>query len=241
MASKKITETLKQINAPQNIDNKLGYLKRLPYTLTEEQLTFCKAVYDSKNIGVFCNAKAGSSKTTLAIGMAMLMTLEYFMFDGIVYVISPCEENKLGFQPGTISDKTKSYMDPLYQALATWGYEPHKYVKDENNPESIKKGEAIIEAIPHTFLRGKNLSKKFVIIDEAQNYLLPDLKKTLTRIHDDCKCLIIGHQGQIDLKYPQDSGFTKYLENSRGKDFMETVSLTKNYRGKFSNWADEVI
>lgn len=67
-----------------------------------------------------------------------------------------------------------------------------------------------------------------------------DLKKTLSRAHDDCKVVVIGHTGQIDLKYPQDSGFDKYLNAAERVDFIETVELTKNYRGKFSNWADEV-
>ena len=53
MASKKQQKYQNKLIRLKNIDNKLGYLKRLPYTLTEEQLTFCKAVYDPQNIAVF--------------------------------------------------------------------------------------------------------------------------------------------------------------------------------------------
>ena len=189
--------------------------------MTEEQWNFIKAIWNKKNIGVFVNARAGSSKTTLAVGMAMLMAYEYKMYKSIYYIISPCEEDKLGFVPGSIEDKSAMYMEPLRQALINWGF-------------------AIIRAIPHTFLRGYDIENSIVICEEAQNYRLHDLKKTLTRIHDDCKAIVIGHDGQVDLKYPADSGFIKYLQAGAKQDFIDIVELTENFRGKLSNWADEV-
>lgn len=241
MATKKsvIENKETKIDIPQDI-TKCMFFQRLPYALTEEQWNFVKAVWDEKNIGIFVNAKAGSSKTTLAVGMAMLMAYEFKMYKNIYYVISPCEEDKLGFSPGTIEEKTSMYMEPLRQALINWGYNPDKLIVSDSNIDNLKKGEAIIKAIPHTFLRGYDIDNCIVICEEAQNYRLYDLKKTLTRVHDNCKAIVIGHDGQIDLKYPADSGFIKYLNAGRKQEFIASVELTENFRGKLSNWADEV-
>ena len=90
MGSKKVTTENKEtkIDIPQDI-TKCLFFQRLPYRLTEEQWNFVKAVWNKKNIGVFVNARAGSSKTTLAVGMAMLMAYEYKMYKNIYYIISP--------------------------------------------------------------------------------------------------------------------------------------------------------
>ena len=106
--------------------------------------------------------------------------------------------------------------------------------------ENVKNGTAIINAIPSTFLRGRNFQNSFVIIDEIQNATTHEIKKILSRCHDNCKILCLGHTGQIDLKFPQDSGFSRYLDSARKQDFIEIVELTKDYRGKFSQWADSI-
>lgn len=237
--AKKVVNEVEKIDIPQDI-TKCMFFQRLPYLLTQEQWEFVKAVWDKNNIGVFVNARAGSSKTTLTVGMAMLMAYEYKMYKNIYYIISPCEEDKLGFVPGTIEDKSAMYMEPLRQALINWGYNPDKHIANDSNADSVKNGDAIIRAIPHTFLRGYDIDNSIIICEEAQNYRLHDLKKTLTRVHDNCKVIVIGHDGQVDLKYPADSGFVKYLESGRKQEFIKIVELTENFRGKLSNWADNV-
>ena len=89
MATKKSTTVVdkeSKVDIPQDI-TKCLFFQRLPYRLTEEQWNFIKAVWNKKNIGVFVNARAGSSKTTLAVGMAMLMAYEYKMYKNIYYII----------------------------------------------------------------------------------------------------------------------------------------------------------
>jgi phosphate starvation-inducible protein PhoH len=75
-----------------------------------------------------------------------------------------------------------------------------------------------------------------VIIDEAQNYTVGELKKVLTRIHDTSKVIVIGHTGQIDIK--GESGFAKYMAWFEGQERCEVCQLTKNYRGWLSTYAD---
>ena len=96
----------------------------------------------------------------------------------------------------------------------------------------------------HTFLRGNTIENKVVIVDEAQNYYTDELQKTLTRLKDSCKIIIIGHTGQIDLyKNRENSGFDKYLAHfSKVKDDprVKICKLVNNYRGWFSKYADAI-
>lgn len=241
MATKKSSTetTVKKINVPENIRDCV-FFKRLPFKLDEEQWKFIEAVWNKNNIGVFCNACAGSSKTTLATAMALLMTNEFRIYDNIYYIVSPCQESTLGYLPGGLTSKTQYYCDPLIDAITTCGYDPNKLIINEEDMDGVKNGTAIINAIPSTFLRGRNFKKSFVIVDEIQNATTNDIRKILSRCHDDCKVLCIGHMGQIDLKFPQDSGFSKYLDSARKQDFIEIVELTKDYRGEFSKWSDKV-
>jgi len=99
---------------------------------------------------------------------------------------------------------------------------------------------AWVEAKSHTFLRGGNIKGSTVIIDEAQNLTRGELKKVLTRIHPDTTVIMIGHDGQIDLKKPEKSGFTPYLEHFSGESYVKVVELTKNFRGPLAQKADEL-
>ena len=101
---------------------------------------------------------------------------------------------------------------------------------------SRKKGEAFVKMLTHTYLRGTNLQKKVVILDESQNYTVAELKKVLTRCHDSCKVIVIGHTGQIDIR--GDSGFDKYLKHFEGQEKCAVCRLTTNHRGWLSTYAD---
>jgi predicted ribonuclease YlaK len=79
------------------------------------------------------------------------------------------------------------------------------------------------------------------VIDEAQNFTVSELRKILTRIHDNCKVIVIGHDGQCDLKNPQLSGFTRYIEHFREESYVGVVKLSKNFRGRLANKADELL
>ena len=101
-----------------------------------------------------------------------------------------------------------------------------------------RKGEGFVKMLTHTYLRGTNLKQKIVILDESQNYTVAELKKVLTRCHDSCKIIVIGHTGQIDIK--GGSGFQKYLEHFQGQEKCAVCKLTTNHRGWLSTYADEL-
>ena len=225
-------------NAPKSLENEQFYGLRLD----EEQQIFRDSIYDPNKLVVLCNAKAGTGKTTIALAVANLL-VQYGLYDKITYIISPTQEQRQGFLPGDQTSKTEPYMQPLIDALMTLGINPGTSIISENNIQSLKNGTAYIEFVADTYLRGVNFENRVVIIDEAQNFYFDDLKKTLTRIHDNCKIILIGHTAQCDIyKKPERTGFKPYLEafNNCNDDRLEVCELTINHRGWFSNFCDNV-
>lgn len=90
----------------------------------------------------------------------------------------------------------------------------------------------------HVFARGINIKDKVVIIDEAQNFTRGELKKVLTRIHDDCKVIMIGHDNQCDLPNPRKSGFVPCVELFKTQPYVNICELTHNFRGELATHAD---
>ena len=152
-------------------------------------------------------------------------------------------ELKQGFIPGDPNDKNAPYRQPLDDALMSIGLNPDLVIKGDNM-QAIKEGKAYINFMSHTYLRGCNFSNQVVIVDECQNAFGDELKKILTRIHDNCKVVLIGHTGQCDiLKHPERSGFKYYLdafEEIKDDPRVAICKLTKNYRGWFSDFCDNV-
>ena len=206
-------------------------------TLDEEQQVFFDAIKNDQYTIVFCNAAAGTGKTTIAMGAANILVQDRRnKLEEIVYIVSPYGEQKQGYLPGDITAKSEVYYEPAYQALAEVDMNQYSDVTNRSLSEKRKPNDGIVKPMTHTYMRGTNLQNKVVIIDEAQNFTVEDLKKVLTRIHDSCKVIVIGHTGQIDIK--GNSGFAKYLKWFEGQPRCAVCSLTKNYRGWLSTYAD---
>ena len=207
--------------------------------LDEDQKKFAEAIWNPDNLIVFCDSKSGSGKTTIAVGVANML-VQYGLYDGIVYIAAPVQEEKLGYMPGDLQSKVSLYFDPLYQALIKLNINPNIAI-NQLDVENQKNGTGYIDAITHVFLRGQNFENKVIIVEESQNLYKDELKKVLTRIHDNCKTIVIGHTGQCDLYHnPERSGFAPYIEHYRNEPYAQICTLTKNYRGKVSTHADEL-
>lgn len=200
--------------------------------LTKEQRKYVNSIFDNQLTIV--NAKSGTGKTTLAVACAKIIGKP------LVYIFSPVEEKKMGFRPGTQSEKESEYLTPLKDALLEIGEVPEKVIYNEDNLETIKAGHVWVYPMSHTFARGINLKDKTVILAESQNYTRGDMKKTLTRIHDSCSVIIEGHTGQCDLPDGSMSGFAPYIEHFRNEPYAEVIELTVNFRGKLAQHADEL-
>ena len=222
-------------NAPRTLSDSPFY----GMELDPQQRAFRDAIWNPEKLIVFCDAKAGTGKTTIAAATANLL-YEYGFYDGIVYIASPTQEQKQGYLAGSIEEKSEPYLEPFYQALVYIGV--NLYTAFHSDIMNEKNGTAYIRCVTHTFLRGINFENKIVIIDEAQNYYFDELMKVLTRIHDNCKVIVIGHDGQIDLyKNPERSGFVRYMNWFDGDPRCEVCQLTKNYRGWISQHADALV
>jgi phosphate starvation-inducible protein PhoH len=235
MAAKKKPTFDENGEAPRTLDDHPFY----GLTLDEDQMNFANAILNPDNLIVFCDSKAGTGKTTIATGVANLL-VQHGEYDGIVYIAAPVQEEKLGYMPGDLNSKVSLYFDPLYQALIKLNINPNTSI-NQLAVENLKNGTGYIDTITHVFLRGQNFENKVVIVEEAQNLYLDELRKVLTRIHDNCKTIVIGHCGQCDLYHnPENSGFDRYIEHFKHEPYAEVCQLTKNYRGIVSTHADEI-
>lgn len=206
--------------------------------LDEEQLTFANAIWSPENDIVFVDAKAGTGKTTIAVGVANLL-VHYGFYDEMIYIMSPYGERKQGWLPGTITEKSSVYFEALYQALVECNVNINTAINTDSMANQ-KNGTGFVTCITDTFLRGSNLNNAVIIIDEAQNFTVPQLKKVLTRVGKNAKVVVIGHELQCDLDNPKESGFATYIEHFAEQDRAAVCKLTQNYRSWISQWADEV-
>ena len=234
MAAKKTQRLDEYGEIPRNIDGEPFY----NLILDNDQKNFVNAILNTDNTIIFCNSKAGTGKTTLAMGAANML-VKYKEYDGIVYICSAYGEKAQGYLPGSITEKSEVYFEPAYQAMIECNMNPNVCINSDSMVNQ-KYGDAYVTLLTHTFLRGTNLKRKVIILDECQNYTVSDLKKTLTRCSDDCKIICIGHDAQCDLEDKSSTGFKKYIEHFRGHEHCEVCELTINHRGWVSQFADEL-
>ena len=146
---------------------------------------------------VFGVGPAGTGKTYLAVAMAV-SALNAKKVSRIVLVRPAVEAGeRLGFLPGTLQEKVDPYLRPLYDALY-----------DLLDPEKVDKlfERNVIEVAPLAFMRGRTLNDAFIIMDEAQNTTIEQMKMFLTRMGANSKAVITGDITQIDLPNPRKSG-----------------------------------
>lgn len=152
---------------------------------------------------LFAIGPAGSGKTYTAIALAV-RALKNREVRRLVLTRPAVEAGeKLGFLPGDMKQKLDPYLQPLYDALRDMI--PQK--KLESNLE-----EGIIEIAPLAYMRGRTLGDAVVILDEAQNTTVNQLKMFLTRMGNNAKFIVTGDITQIDLPDKQQSGLLKALK-----------------------------
>ena len=150
-----------------------------------------------QNDMVFGVGPAGTGKTYLAVAMAVA-AMNAKKVSRIVLVRPAVEAGeKLGFLPGSLQEKVDPYLRPLYDALY-----------DLLDPEKVDKmlEKNVIEVAPLAFMRGRTLNDAFIIMDEAQNTTIEQMKMFLTRMGNNSKAVITGDITQIDLPNPRKSG-----------------------------------
>ena len=120
---------------------------------------------------------------------------------------------KLGFLPGDLSEKVDPYLRPIYDAL-------YEFIGFEKVNRLIEKH--VIEVAPLAFMRGRTLNECYIILDEAQNTTIPQMKMFLTRMGFGSKIVITGDITQIDLPNPSQSGL---LDAMKILDSIEQITF----------------
>jgi len=166
---------------------------------------------------VFGVGPAGTGKTYLAMAMAMA-ALNAQRVKRIVLTRPAVEAGeRLGFLPGDMTQKVDPYLRPLYDAL-------HDMVPAQRAYGLIERG--TIEVAPLAFMRGRTLSDSFIILDEAQNTTIPQMRMFLTRIGQRSKAVITGDVTQVDLPSGTRSGLRDAVELLSDIDGISICSFT---------------
>ncbi|QRQ68130.1 PhoH family protein [Corynebacterium tuberculostearicum] len=215
----KHTMDMVAVEAPQSVSAALAadIVKRRGKAVrpkTVGQSEYVQAIDD--NTVVFGIGPAGSGKTYLAVAKAV-QALQTKQVSRIILTRPAVEAGeKLGFLPGTLNDKIDPYLRPLYDAL-----------RDMLDPEMIPKlmEAGIIEVAPLAYMRGRTLNDAFVILDEAQNTTLAQMKMFLTRLGFGSKIVVTGDVSQVDLPHGQVSGLRIVRRILRNVDDIHFADL----------------
>ncbi|WP_456825473.1 PhoH family protein [Cellulomonas sp. P5_E12] len=162
---------------------------------------------------------AGTGKTYLAMAKAV-QALQDRKVHRIVLTRPAVEAGeRLGFLPGSLSDKIDPYLRPLYDAL-------HDMVDAESIPRLMEAG--TIEVAPLAYMRGRTLNDAFIILDEAQNTSVEQMKMFLTRLGFGSKVVVTGDITQVDLPAAQTSGLRVVEQILTGVDDVAFCRLTSS-------------
>jgi phosphate starvation-inducible PhoH-like protein len=166
---------------------------------------------------VFAIGPAGTGKTYLAIAAAVA-ALRRRDVDRIVLTRPAVEAGEnLGFLPGDFQEKVDPYLRPLYDAL-------QEFMGEEALRRALENH--VVEVAPLAYMRGRTLRHAFVILDEAQNATLPQVKMFLTRLGPESRAVVTGDITQIDLKQPGQSGLVAVQHILGGVDGIAFIYLS---------------
>jgi phosphate starvation-inducible PhoH-like protein len=177
---------------------------------TQEEMV--KAYFE--NDLIFAVGPAGTGKTYIAIALAV-RALKNREIKRIVLTRPAVEAGeRLGFLPGDLKDKLDPYLQPLYDALGDM-------IPAKKLQEFMTEG--TIQIAPLAYMRGRTLDRACVILDEAQNTNLGQLKMFLTRMGCDAKFIVTGDASQIDLPNKKDSGLLRGIELTKDIKGIRTI------------------
>jgi predicted ribonuclease YlaK len=202
----------------------------------EHQLAYVESLFAPVNEvqAVFCEAKAGTGKTTLAV-LVGAYEVEKGTYDRIIYLRNAIPIRDQGFLPGGINAKEEPYMRPLVEAM--------DHVQPGLYDRWVSDSPPKVWATTTSYIRGLTWERSFVILDEAQSFDLIEFQTAYTRVTDTCKVVTIGSLRQNDnrnsKRYAGLTPFELYMEHFRDKP-VAYHTLERVYRGWFADYADDV-
>lgn len=207
----------KEIVSDNDYENIVLYSKKdVIKAKTPNQTIYLKIV--KENDICFAIGPAGTGKTFLAVAVAVA-ALKKGIVKKIILARPAVEAGEsLGFLPGDFREKIDPYLRPLYDAL-------EEMLPFEQLKNYIEK--SVIEIVPLAFMRGRTLNNAYVILDEAQNATLMQMKMFLTRLGPNSKAIITGDITQIDLPSYSQSGLVQVKEILKHVDGVGFVYFDK--------------
>ncbi|RIK77344.1 MAG: PhoH family protein [Planctomycetota bacterium] len=166
---------------------------------------------------VMCTGPAGTGKTYLAVATAVEALKDQSVRK--LVLVRPAVEagESLGFLPGDLQAKINPYLRPLQDAL-----------RDMLDHEQVRRymDDDVIEVVPLAYMRGRTLNNAFIIMDEAQNTTVSQMKMFLTRMGEGSKMVVSGDTSQVDLPSHAKSGLIDALHRLTGIEGFAAVRLT---------------
>lgn len=208
----------------------------------KEQYYAIDALLDDEIKLVTLLGKAGTGKTLLAVAAAMHLAFKLKHYRGVLVCrpIIPMGRD-LGYLPGDIGQKLDPWMKPITDTV--------EFLLDAGgDPRGAKEADALlrsnaIEIMPLTYIRGRNIANRFVVIDEAQNLTPLEVKTVITRMSVGAKVVLTGDPWQIDNPYvdANSNGFTYLINRFRNEPIAAHVELRKGERSSLAELAANLL
>ncbi len=219
-------------------------LKRRGYGITPRnaEQTFALDALMNESISLVTLAgKAGTGKTLMALAAA----LEVRKFYKQIYLarpVVPLGNRDLGYLPGDVKSKLEPYMQPLHDNLSVIKNQFEDASSDYSRINDMLDKEKLV-ITPLAYIRGRNLSKIFFIIDEAQNLTPHEVKTIITRAGEGTKVVFTGDPYQIDTPYldSRSNGLTYLIDKMKGQDIYAHVTLEKGERSQLADLASNLL
>ena len=186
--------------------------------------------------------KAGTGKTLLAVAAALHMTLKRKRHRGVLVArpIIPVGRD-LGFLPGDVGSKLAPWMRPVMDTVE-FLMDTGGAIRGHSDAASLLRS-GLIEIQPLTYIRGRSIARRYVVIDEAQNLTPLEVKTVITRIGQDAKVVLTGDPYQIDNPYvdTESNGFAYLVNRFRSQPLAAHIELRKGERSSLAELAANLL
>jgi len=227
----------KSYNAP--LERPLEYKKGIwgLKPRNKEQMFALNLLMDKEIPIVTMIGQAGCGKTLLAIAAGLEQVLESNTYKKLV-VSRPVQPmgKDIGYLPGTFEEKMRPWLMPVQDNLEF-------LLGDQKDTMGMMMEQGSIEIEALTYIRGRSISNAFIIVDEAQNLSVHELKTIVTRVGEGTKIVLTGDIEQIDNTYldSTSNGLSYAVEKLKAYDLTGHISLTKGERSKIATLAAKVL
>ncbi|MEW5722050.1 MAG: PhoH family protein [Thermodesulfobacteriota bacterium] len=225
----------------------------------KEQIFALDLLLDERTRIVTLAGGAGTGKTLLALAAGLDQVLERNLYDRLLVTrpVIPLDGQDLGFLPGDKEEKIRPWMQPIFDNLEYLFRASHSHYvaaareKMDRPPrngdildiESYLAFSGRIELEALSYIRGRSLARKFILVDEAQNCTPHAIKTMLTRVGEGSKIVFTGDVGQIDHPYldPSSNGLTQLIEKIKHSHLSGHVTLYKGERSEVAELGAKLL